>query len=1156
MCIRDSPYPALNKEEETFSIENFVLDTYYFKRNFQSKITPSLFSISILLFLVACQSDSVEHSGKKDQNGITKIFQLLPSTHTNITFENTLSEGLNTNVLMYEYFYNGGGVATGDFNGDGFIDIYFTSNMGSNQLYLNNGKGDLKEFKEIAKIAGVVGRPGPWKTGVTLVDINGDDRLDIYLCYSGALPLQKRQNQLFINQGNDANGIPKFSEQAAAYGIDSPAFSNQAYFFDYDRDGDLDMLLLNHNPKSIPVLNEVSTKKYLAEDDQFKGLRLFQQGNSGAFKDITKQAGIIGSSLSYGLGIGISDINKDGWPDFYVSNDYTIPDYLYINNQNGTFRNDLTESVRYNSHFSMGNDIADINNDGWQDIITLDMLPEDKYRQRLLMAPDNYSKFDLNIRSGFYYQYMRNMLQLNNGDPNKKGQVTFSEIGQLSGIAATDWSWAALAADYDNDGWKDLYITNGYHRDYTNLDFIKYMDDFVQSKGRLQREDVLEIIKNMPASDVLNYMYANQDGHTFSNNTKAWGLNQHANSNGAAYADLDNDGDLDLIVNNINKPAFIYQNNTAKTTGNYLQINLHGAQKNTKGIGAVASIAVGNNEYTLEQYPTRGYLSAVSPTLHFGIGKATSIKSLTITWPSGKISQKNNISSNQVLDMYEKEAAKTSIPATVTAPIFKKITPPITYKNPKQNTRDFDRQQLLISEISHQGPCMLKGDFNGDGLEDIFIGGSIGQAASIYFQGKSNRFSLQTSTAFETDKSSEDTDAAILDANGDGHPDIYVASGGYHQFQIDDPLLQDRLYMNDGKGKFTKKSNALPKLSNASSTIAVNDINGDGYDDLFVGSNVIPGRYPETPKSVFLINDGKGKFTNQIEQIAPSLESIGMVKDAVWIDLNNDEQKDLVVVGEWMPVSAFISKDEQLDNQTQTYFPASNTGWWNTIAVADFNKDGQQDLLVGNTGSNTPFQVSSEEPAEIHFKDFDQNGSVDPFFSFYNNGKSYPYANRDELVGQLAQYRSTFTSYEQYAKTQLKDIFSANELDDATHLKASNLKTSLFLSNTDGTYSENPLPIEVQYAPVNAIAVFDYDKDGSEDVLLCGNNSHTRLRMGKFDANYGTLLKGDGQGNFQYIPQAESGFRVKGDVHSILQLNDILYFGINQKPLEAYKLIE
>ncbi|MFT6319654.1 MAG: hypothetical protein ACJAT4_000571, partial [Granulosicoccus sp.] len=594
-----------------------------------------------MLSFFSCKNDNVENlTAEKNLPTISESpkFTLLPPYESKITFANTLTEGSNTNVLMYEYFYNGAGVATGDFNGDDLIDIYFTSNMGENKLYLNQGN---LQFKDVTFSSGAAGRNGPWKTGVTIVDINGDNLLDIYICYSGALPDEKRANQLFVNQGNGNNNTPTFIDEAAKYGLDSKGYSNQGYFLDYDRDGDLDMLLLNHNPKSLPVLNEVSTAKKMGEDDLLQGVRLYRQDN-GFFKDVTKRSGINGSSLTYGLGIGIADLNQDGWVDFYVSNDYTIPDYLYVNNKNGTFSNQLKEQIRCNSHFSMGNDVADLNNDGLQDIITLDMLPEDNQRQKLLVAPDNYSKFDLNVRSGFHYQYMRNMLQLNNGNG------TFSEIGQLAGISNTDWSWAALAADYDNDGWKDLYITNGYTRDYTNLDFINYMNDFVQEKGRLKRENVLELIKNMPASDVVNYMFSNQpspaggNNFTFQNKTKEWGLHHASNSNGAAYADFDNDGDLDLVVNNINKPAFLFRNETKSNEFHFLKIKLAGDKLNTLGIGAKVQLFYEGKIQTVEQQPTRGYLSSVSPILHFGLGGNNTIDSVIVIWQNGKMEKQSN----------------------------------------------------------------------------------------------------------------------------------------------------------------------------------------------------------------------------------------------------------------------------------------------------------------------------------------------------------------------------------------------------------------------------------------------------------------------------------------------------------------------------------
>ena len=1073
------------------------------------------------------------------------LFTLLSADETKINFQNTLTEGLNTNILMYEYFYNGGGVAAGDFNNDGLTDIYFTSNMGDNKLYLNKGN---MQFQDITSISAAGGRAGPWKTGVNVVDINGDGKLDIYLCYSGALPAEKRTNQLFINTGNDNSGIPIFEEKAAAYGLASTAFSNQSYFLDYDKDGDLDMLLLNHNPKNLPLLNEAATAQLFSKDSPDKGLRLYKQ-TSGKFEDVTTMSGINGSELSYGLGLGISDFNNDGWPDFYVSNDYAVPDCLYINNKNGTFTNQLTKSIGHTSQFSMGNDVADINNDGLADIFTLDMLPEDNHRQKLLLTPDNYDKFNQNLRNGFYYQYMRNMLQLNNGNG------TFSEIGQLTGVSNTDWSWSALFADYDNDGWKDLYVTNGYNRDYTNLDFINYMNDYVKEKGRLQREDVMEIIKKMPSSNVVNYIFKNEQGKSFKNNNSDWGINQQSNSNGAIYADLDNDGDLDLVVNNINQPAFIYRNEALKLNGNnFLQVKLSGEADNTQGIGARLTIFNNGQIQTLEQNPARGYLSSVSSNLHFGLGNAKKADSLIITWNSGKVQKLYNIKANQLLNLAEKDAAAKSVMAMPPIKWFTEIEPAIKYESIADTSiNDFNKQLLLISQFSYHGPCITKYDLNKDGLEDVLIGGAAGEPTRIFMQQKSGSFLLKNISVFEQDKKYADADIAVFDANGDGHPDIYVASGGYNNLTESDTLVQDRLYLNDGKNNFNK-SNGLPDIRSSKSCVRIQDINADGFPDIFVAGRVVPGRYPETPKSYILINDGKGNFSDQTQKICPEIFKLGMVTDAVWIDLDMDKKNELVIVGEWMPVTVFRLENGKLVNRTDQYFDKLYSGWWNTITVGDFNSDNRPDLIIGNMGMNTQFKASEKEPLEMYYKDFDNNGSVDPIFCFYIQHKRYPYITRDELVGQLPMLRKRFSSFSSYADITMEELFQQNELKDARHLIADDMSTTCFISNQTGKFKAITLPVEAQYAPVFTILPMDFNGDGNTDLLLCGNNSHTKIRLGKFDANYGILLEGNGKGSFRYIKQSESGLNIWGDVRSCIQIKEKIYIGINNKKLSAYTL--
>ncbi len=1083
------------------------------------------------------------------------LFTLLSVDQTGIGFQNILTEGINTNILLYEYFYNGGGIATGDFNGDGWIDAYFTANMGDNKLYLNkgNGSGSSLRFQDITELSGAGGKPGPWKSGVNVVDINADGKLDLYLCYSGAMPAEKRINQLFVNQGNNAAGVPQFVDKAAEYRLATQGFSNQSYFLDYDKDGDLDMLLLNHNPKNLPILNEASTAEFQKTDDPERGLRLFKQ-TKGHFVDVTRQAGINGSALSYGLGLGMADFNNDGWIDFYVSNDYAVPDYLYINNKNGTFSNQVQQSLGHTSQFSMGNDVADINNDGRDDIFTLDMLPEDNHRQKMLLAPDNFAKFDLNVRSGFYYQYMRNMLHLNTGLGAGKATPMFSEVGQMAGVANTDWSWSALLADFDNDGWKDLFVSNGYLRDYTNLDFIKYMDDFVKTKGRLQRQDVLEIIGHMPASNVVNYGFKNQNGQGFANQTQPWGLNMPSNSNGAAYADFDNDGDLDLMVNNINQLAFVFRNDAQTLNHNqYLQVKLVGSTGNTQGIGAKITIFSQGKQQTQLQTLTRGYLSAVSPVVHFGLGTAKQVDSLRVVWSSGKQQTLRAIAANQVIDLKETQAHPSAVRTSAQPPLFTETPSPITYSNPVMAVNDFDRQALMTTELSHSGPCLAQGDVNGDGLSDVFVGGTMGQPTTLYLQQSGGRFVLQQTPAFAADKAGHAAVISLFDANGDGSLDVYMAAGGYHTLQPTDALLQDQLYLNDGKGNFTKSPTALPPMRVSKSCVAVSNANQQGNRLVFVGGRVIPNRYPETPRSFLLVNDGKGHFTDQTAKLAPALAQLGMVTDAVWIDLNHDSRQELVVVGEWMPVSVFGEENGQFVNKTSYYFDKPQSGWWNKLAVGDFNGDAKPDLFVGNWGTNSQIKASEQQPADLYYSDFDANGSVESVLCAYIQGKSKPYITRDELLNQVNGYRARYPSYASFADATLNTIFDEASLAKATHLTATQLQTTCFLSSPSGKFTEAILPMQAQYAPVHTLTILDYNHDGLEDVLLCGNNTHAKVRLGRMDANYGTLLKGNGKGGFQFIDQAVSGFALKGDVRSVLQMNNTLLFGINEKKLIAYK---
>ncbi len=1094
----------------------------------------------IFVFIFSCKPNSNKENNKE------VLFKILPADSTHINFNNQLTESVYANIIMYQYFYNGGGVTIGDVNNDGLQDVYFSGNMVENKLYLN--KGNL-QFEDITAKANVAGRINGWKTGITMADVNGDSLTDIYVCYSGNMPAENRQNQLFINQGYDATGVPQFKDLAKEYGVADDGFSTNAVFFDFDHDSDLDLFLLNHNPSTFNSLDDVTIQQILKKPENTMASKLYKNDNNH-FIDISSKAGLHQSAFSYGLGAGIADFNTDGWQDIYVSNDYSAPDFLYMNNGDGTFTDKLNNAINHTSLYTMGNDVADINNDMLPDIFTLDMLPEDNKRQKLLFAPDNYEYFNMITKAGFNKQYMRNMLQINNGNG------TFSEIGQMAGISNTDWSWAPLFADYDNDGWKDLFVTNGFLKDFTNLDFIKYKSSIMQNAAANENRQalLLSILEKMPSSSINNYMFKNNNGLNFTNKSADWGFNIPSNSNGAAYADLDNDGDIDLIANNINQPAFIYKNQSnLKKDNNYLKIKLLGKGKNTQGIGAKIMLYTKNNQQYQEQILSKGYQSGVSPIVHFGLGNVNLVDSLKIVWVNGKQQILKNVQANQQITIHEKDALDKQPTEKITT-FFEEVKSPIAVTDASNNLNDFKRQPLLINPLSFESPYLAKADVNGDGLEDVFIGTGTGVVAKIFLQQKNGSFINKQNPAFEIDKLYQSTNVLFFDANNDKKIDLYISSGGYADLETNDSLLQDRLYFNDGIGNFTKTLNSLPIISTSTSCIKATDLNNDGALDIFVGGKVIPGRYPEIPKSFILMNDGKGNFKDMTQSVAPQLKNIGMVTDAAWVDLDEDKKPELIVVGDWMPISVFKNNNGKLTDATTNFFDKKYTGWWNKLFINDFNHDNKPDLIVGNTGLNTQCKATDKEPAELFYKDFDMNGSIDPILTFYIQGKSYPYVTRDEALEHISMLRPRFTDYAAYADAALNNIFNADELKDVQHLTANYLKTAYFQMGTTGKFIEKKLPNEVQNAPIFSIVTIDYNKDSNDDLILCGNINHARLRFGNSDANYGMLLSGDAKGDFKYIPQYKSGFNIIGDVRSIININSTLLFGINQLSIKAYKL--
>lgn len=1037
-----------------------------------------------------------------------KLFQSVDPSTSKVDFINQLDENESFNIIQYLYYYNGAGVAVGDLNNDGLPDLYFTANQLPNKLYLN--KGNL-QFEDITEKAGVAGK-GMWKTGVTMADVNGDGWLDIYVCQVGDYKNIKGRNELFIN-----NGDLTFTESAAAYELDFQGFSTQAAFFDYDADGDLDLYLLNH---SVHASENYGDSAIRMRRDPLSGDRLYRN-DGGKFTDVSEKAGIYGSRIGYGLSVAVGDLNDDGCPDLYISNDFHDNDYLYYNNCDGTFREAVTASIGHTSTFSMGSDVADFNNDERLDLLTLDMKPEDAFVLKSSVGADPYNIYKFKLSFGYHYQYPRNMLHLNLGKPTGY-ETQFAEIGQLAGVDATDWSWSALFCDLDGDGWKDIFIGNGILRRPNDLDYLKYT-----ANRQVQQSNAdLDIAAKMPGGLVPNYAFRNKGDLTFESVAVAWGLDLTGSTNGAAYADLDGDGDLDLVTNNLNAPAAIFENRSQELLkNNYLRIALQGKGGNPFGIGARVTIQSGESRQMQELQTTRGFQSSVEPVLTFGLGKAVEVDRLTVRWPDGNVQQLSGVTANQTLKIaYEKRSNDQMQPKAATETVFEDITAQsgLRFQHLENDFTDFDREPLMPHALSTQGPRLAQGDVNGDGLDDLFVCGAKGQPGAIFIQsGKTGQFSQRPQPALENDRLKEDTDAAFFDADGDGDLDLYVVSGGGEAAGESDELL-DRLYLNDGQGNFALSEGALPPAYANGSCVLPLDFNGDGALDLFVGARSIPGSYGVSTASVLLQNDGKGKFLDRTAALAPDLSKAGMVTDAVLANMAGKPW--LVVVGEWMPVTAFSITESWKKVETP-----NSGGWWNTVLAHDFDGDGNDELLLGNLGLNSDLRATEKEPVSLYVHDFDHNFFSDPILTYYKQNQLYSYASLDELSSQMPILRKKFSQNTPFAKSTFDQLFDEKELARARRIDAYTFASALASSQGDGTFSLQALPVSAQVAPIFAFTVVDTDRDGKEEVLATGNFYNIHPSFGRYDASWGHFLRYEPGKGFEANPMQKSGFASPGE---------------------------
>lgn len=1092
-----------------------------------------MFLFLMVLFLVACQGDQEKSRNKNS------LFKRLSASETGIDFQNTLTLQEDFDVFRYRNYYNGAGVGIGDINNDGLPDLYLTSNMGENKLYLNKGNF---HFEDITAKAGVGGTK-VWSTGISMADINGDGFLDLYVCNSGDVKGGKRENELFIN-----NGDLTFTEKAVEYGLADKGFSTHAVFFDYDKDGDLDCYVLNNSFQQPASLGYRNLRN---ERDALGGDKLYNN-NDGHFIDVSEKAGIYGSLIGFGLGVTAGDVDRDGWTDIYISNDFYERDYLYINNRDGTFSEKLETSLGHISMFSMGADIADLNNDGYPEIFSTDMLPEDDDRLKTLVSFETYNIHQLRVKSGYHHQYLRNMLHRNNKDG------TFSEIGRMAGVAATDWSWGALIADFDNDGFKEIFVSNGIYKDVTNQDFVQFLgSEQLQAAMEGKQINYSNFLKNMPSQKIPNYMLTRRGDWSYENVAAAWGLDEPSFSNGAAYGDLDNDGDLDLVTNNVNQELFLYSNQSQEQKKNhYLTISFQGTGQNAFGVGASVEISAGGKAIFQEHFPIRGYQSSMDYRMVIGLGEATNADTLTVTWPDGKAERRINVKADQhIVLKYIDAVSINKKPVTKTSLFTQLDVNNVVHR--ENDFDDFDRDRLMYQMLSTQGPAFAKTDLNGDGYEDFFLGGSRDYPGAIFIQRAGKKFQQIASDVFIADSLADDVDAVFFDADGDGDSDLYVVSGGSEQVAPNMAYL-DRLYenvgMKDGLPVFRKTKGKLPQVTQSGSCVAVSDIDKDGDLDLFVGTRAMPGAYGVPCDQFIFLNDGKGNFTDATSTSSKEFSKFGMVTDAIWFDQDQNGFDDLLLVGDWMPLMLFRNDGKQLRRDTVAGLNSSS-GLWNRIEHGDVDGDGDVDFVVGNIGLNSRFAVPKDEKVRLYVNDFDHNGSSDPIFTFSRAGKDYPLTLRHDLIGQINALKKNFIYYKDYAGKSLEDIVDKDDLTNSTVLTLDQSQTVLLRNDGASGFSVLPLPPEAQIAPVYGVLIADVNGDDSREILTGGNLFAVRPEAGRYDASHGLVMAVDTNGNTKVL---DAGLSVGGEVRHIETLKSgkdtIVVFVRNNAPSVFFRI--